>query len=511
MIDVFSNYNDVDEKEEKSVVINIPGVEKARGFIIPERAAQSQPKKVKVSVRHYEGTCAIEQVTISDWPIRYEFYNKFVHDAKKYWGMKGSKCPHQQFFSYMPQYEQMSDDQRESYLYWRHQVQNGSYPFVEHSFIMVYVYELINLHDVIDHDYAVEQLALLWREYRSIYPFLDKYIGQWLCDYILIHRVNSPYDIVKDFIVDAMSQLSTPEVLFPEFGKVIPTKFFENFAKQILKKSKFYTKETESLFNEHVIGSVEYAFNNYDICSDYKKTFPTKIAKDTYMGAIVTHSSKFQLVIVYRPLIKSKYFIKMMTMAVKYAENQMRAILGINSRYTITDLPDALRRKIDEYFATKFASQKEALSASIKSSFEKYLESKEDYLRYYEPENKSTADIKNAEAIEESAWQTAIDLGEVVEEEKEEQETIKEEQVYTFDNEYQEFWSKLPDDYREVLSCALGGNLRQECLRRKIMLAEFERVVNEVSFDAIGDSVIENGEFIEDYLEDLISSKPGGE
>ena len=55
----------------------------------------------------------IKKVTVKSWDAKYSFYGRFRSDALKYAGINGSPCGKVPFFSYTPQYSQLTDDQIE--------------------------------------------------------------------------------------------------------------------------------------------------------------------------------------------------------------------------------------------------------------------------------------------------------------------------------------------------------------------------------------------------------------
>lgn len=118
--------------------------------------------------------------------------------------------PARKIFAYTPQYDQLSQSQLDFYLYFRQLVRSGEYPTVDSSYIFLLLYEIINLPELIPAEKGAEMIARLWKAYRDTYPYLDKYIGEWLCDYCLI-RHTAPPAFVFDFCGEAIQKLSFPE------------------------------------------------------------------------------------------------------------------------------------------------------------------------------------------------------------------------------------------------------------------------------------------------------------
>ena len=81
----------------------------------------------------------IKKVTVKSWDAKYSFYGRFRSDALKYAGINGSPCGKVPFFSYTPQYSQLTDDQLACYFYWRDCVKNGEYPDTDYAYILLYI------------------------------------------------------------------------------------------------------------------------------------------------------------------------------------------------------------------------------------------------------------------------------------------------------------------------------------------------------------------------------------
>lgn len=109
----------------------------------------------------------IKKVTVKSWDAKYSFYGRFRSDALKYAGINGSPCGKVPFFSYTPQYSQLTDDQLACYFYWRDCVKNGEYPDTDYAYILLYIYEIINLPDVIPAKEGADRLYRVWCAYRG--------------------------------------------------------------------------------------------------------------------------------------------------------------------------------------------------------------------------------------------------------------------------------------------------------------------------------------------------------
>ena len=139
-------------------------------------------------------------------------------------------------------------------------------------------------------------------------------------------------------------------------------------------------------------------------------------------------------------------------------------------------------------------------------------------MKLYEPRSVGKADIARAMQIENDAWQTAIDLdGEnIVFEEVSSAEisaaTEKTVETAHGDDEFSSFAASLDAGLFALLKAAASGRFASACAEKKIAPAEAERLINEISYDIVGDAVIDGGEVISDYADDIANAikKNGG-
>ena len=89
----------------------------------------------------------IEEIAVRPWPTRYTFYERFRRDAVSLFSLKGEPCEKVPFFSYTPQYAQLSREQRAFYLWWRFRVREGQFPDVDYAYLLLFLYEIVNLPD----------------------------------------------------------------------------------------------------------------------------------------------------------------------------------------------------------------------------------------------------------------------------------------------------------------------------------------------------------------------------
>ena len=486
--------------------------------IPPRTVPEKKPSRV---LREYEGSGLVSSVKILSWPTTFEFYTKFCRDAARYFSLTHEPCEYVYFFSYMPQYEQMTVSQMSYYLYWRDEARKGSYLKTDINYLFLYIYEIINLPDKVPPAQGAKILSRLWGVYRDDFRYLDKYLGEWLCDYCLIHRVSPDWEALKDFSGEIAGKVSLPEFYLKD-GEV-SWQLIEAVSSYDYKKSKYYEMHAKE-YDLHIPRALERAVNrvimknpeDFGICE-------MTTTRDSYAGAIVSHSSKFKMEITRYALrktsAKGEHDLKhIFANLIKLSENQLRSIFGIKSRFSPI-IPDArLKQEILDYF-------NEYLPAKVTKKTKK--EAEEDaYMALYEPKQTGMADISRALDIEKQAWETA-DLLSVDEEDCEPisvyaeltaedviapipAEPIREIAVtetllpMADDDEYGFIAEALSDEQRGALRAALNGVFASYCRDIGVMAENMRGEINEIAMEYIGDMILE-GDFsvIEDYKSEI--------
>ena len=493
------------------------------GEKMPPRAPER--KKPAQVLREYDGNGLISHVKILSWPTAFEFYTKFCRDAARYFSLTHEPCEYVYFFSYMPQYEQMTGSQMSYYLYWRGEARKENYLKTDINYLFLYIYEIINLTDKIPAHEGARVLSRLWKTYRGDFRYLDKYLGEWLCDYCLIHGVSPDWDALESFKDEIAGKVSLPEFYLKD-GKM-NWALIEAISSYDYKKSKYYEAHAEK-YDLHIPRALERAVNrvimtnpdDFGICS-------VTTSRDSYAGAIVSHRSKFKMEITRLALRKSsggeQDMKHIFANLIKLAENQIRSAVGIKSRFSPI-VPDVrLKKEILDYF-------EEALPAKLARKGKKDAE-EEAYMALYEPAQKGTADISRALDIERQAWETA-DLLSVGDEEteivpvyavpaseaffdtipSEPEREVGPAEVVSFDPNGSEFSfvsEVLNDIQLSALRAALNGSFSDYCREIGRMEENMRGEINEIAMEYVGDMILESDfSIVEDYLDDIRAAIP---
>ena len=455
----------------------------------------------------------IRRVRVFEKRGQYNYYEQFFDHANKIGRLKGSKCDSVPFFSYVPQFSQLTKPQLDWYLWWRECVWQGTYMPTDFSYILLYIYEIINTGGHKNPAWGQRQLLELWHQYRRSYPRLDRLLGEWVCDFCLIHQLPSPgYGFVhrlngalascslKEFYVGGIRDSDSDCI-----GTVMLT-FCSNYS---YKDSKFYKSDTKELYDKHMSGALDSVFeclrlNGED--SRFFKTEHSKVARDAFSGALCSYAIRKKLEIEYVSLLRSYELRFLVTDAIKYSENKVRAVIGVKSRLTVHNLAPSVRECIDKYFA-------EALPPVKKT---------EDVVAEYEhlyDAPRTQLSPEHAALIEQTSWETTERLTAAFEDE--DLLTVQAPEVISIPVAEPVF---VPDtagdmggslaealcEYMEFLrladACDFEGQRKYAAAHGQIIDLIIDKI-NEISVENFGDVILEEGDggyvIIEDYRKEI--------
>ncbi|MBQ9131252.1 MAG: TerB N-terminal domain-containing protein [Clostridia bacterium] len=391
--------------------IPLPPRREPERHFIPPHTAEEERRAPQPDEEYAPQHALLHQVRIYRWKSNYHYYEDFLRDAARLYPIRGEECQRVPFFSYVPQYSQMSRSQLEWYLWWRESLRQGRYPETDYSYVLLYAYEQINLCGKIPPAVAQQALCGLWAHYRRTYRQLDSYLPEWICDLSLIHRLPPPAWSDPDLAKAAMEHCRLRE-FFVTCAKE------EGYAHALLAfcsnydhhKSKFYTKEHAPLFDRAVLQTLQRVT---DQTGEEGRLFSkaglddSRMLRDAYTGALCAYRCKRKLEVSYCSFSRSHELRYLVTDLVKYTENRVREALGIRSRLTVYALPEKIRAMADRALA-------EILPAA-RTVADKKREAAAVYEKLYDQPHRPLS-LTAAAEIERCSWQTTQRLVEAFEE-----------------------------------------------------------------------------------------------
>lgn len=375
--------------------------------IPPREAAEEKRRAAPIETYHPENSL-IHTVRIYRWPSAYNYYARFMDDARRYLHTDAPPCPREPFFSYVPQYAQLTENRLRWYLFWRSQVRQGLYPDCDYTYLLLYLYEIINLSGTdIPPEEGLNALCALWRGYRSTYTRLDRFLGEWICDFCLIHHLPPPTEALGDEIEALVTGSALKEFWLDHPGRAGSAyvdaliRFASNYDYH---KSKFAAGENLVLYDRHIPGALAYvvaavADNRAHLLSGGGLQ-DSLLSRDAFGGALCAHENKYRIEVDYCSFTRSHELRFLVSDIIKYTENRLRAHLGIKSRLGLYALPNDVRALIDAYLG-KVLPRRQAMTPAKKAE----AAEEKRYAPLYEPLSTSLSTDRAAE-IERASWQT---------------------------------------------------------------------------------------------------------
>ena len=448
----------------------------------------------------------IHRVTLKKWKCAYHFYDEFLSDALRYQAITGEDAPYVSFFSYVPQYNQLSREQLACYLSFREACRRGEFPKTDYSYLLLYVFELINLGTHADVHTSQRMLVELWKHYHDAFPAIEGKLSRWICDFSLIHRLPPP--------LNATSEMVRNETVLKEFYITMPSDDMRACVRSLLRycssydyrTSKFATEQNRELYDRHVLGALSSAFEEVQGDKGFLEGFcgeDCRMIRNAYEGALCCEKEKYRIEIEYCSFSRTNELRFLVGDMVKYAENKLRAYLGVKSKLSVYSVSREVQEAMDRYFAKSLPPH--APTARKK-------EQPQPYDALYELPKKEFS-LSDAHKIERDSWETTNHLVSAFDENDEtfeEQETVEE--MLPASSELEEA-SSLADALGTLLPFVRAVEQENDLLAaaqaKKLgkMQEGIADEVNEIAVEIIGDVLLEHDGvryvLIEDYKDML--------
>ena len=469
-------------------------------IIAPSSSAKASEEPT-IFAEYIDFSPLLSKVKIINWKSTYNYYEFFCRQAAAIHKKQGNECPEAPFtpfFSYVAQYSQLNRRQLAWYLWWRECVRNQIYLKTDISYINLLIFEIINLGNAIDTRKSLDILIGLWTNYKNEFPQLNSTLGEWICDYSLIHHIPLRFSedrLGKDFLLSS----SFPEAFYDL--DLHDTKQFSRFLLAACnsynyRKSKFYKDENKALYDLYIPQAVCHLLEQIDIPELLSQQPKKVVSRMAYTGALCSYKTRKHIEIEYIPLCDSHEIKNHIGDIVKYTENKLRAYLGIRSKLGVRNIDSRAAEKIDLFFARLLPTEN-----GIKTP---------EYEKLYESVDTKFS-LSSALNIEEQSWEITEKLIEAFEEEQPVQQEVveitllKEEKPDEETSEREQFMERI-SRHLEFFSLVLEDKTKEQCewARRNNLLPEaIVDEINESAVEIFGDILIEDADFgyriIEDY------------
>lgn len=350
----------------------------------------------------------ISRVTVTRTTGRGSYYRQYLYDAQRLLALNPPSAPYVPFYSFAPQYSQLTPAQLAFYLGWRTSVRRGTFSAQgSESYLYLYAYELLNLGGVlIDAQEALHSLCDLWCAYAAQFPSVHPYFTDWVADFALVHGLSCPSDRLKP----VLHRVFSCGTRFPEFYLGMlggePTSDHAPLLIALLSHYDWHTSmyakgihaaELEKHLPQSMIGIFQDLYRSGNL--QWKPGSTECMNRAAFCGAVWGHDTRYNLQILYEPIRNMGEWMEPITAAVKYSENCLRARLGIRSRLSVRGLTESHRRILDAYYRVVLPKTVAPEAVPAKPAYEAL---------YDAPEGK--LDATQAASIERLSWENTKKL-----------------------------------------------------------------------------------------------------
>lgn len=454
----------------------------------------------------------LHEVRVYPWRSRYDYYEAFRTHARSLYQKEGEKADAVPFFSYMPQYTQMNKAQLAYYLFWRSEFRKGNYLAADYAYLLLFAYELINVSDVVPPCEVQDAMCRLWINYRAAHPRLDTLLCEWVCDHALLYRLPAPVLPPKELrSMIGGARLKEYYVPMSETDDALTGAVLHFCNNYDYTKSKFFNEETAGDYHRVLRGALGVAIaylRERDGNALTGGNGVSTVTRDAFVGAICSYHLKRRIEVDYTSFSHTHELRYIVSDVLKYAENALRASLGVKSRLSVFAVEVPLRERLDAYLA-------HAVPQKVRQSAKK--EQVPEYEKRYEIPVREVS-VARAAKIEADSWQTTKRLVEAFEQENcpdgvtFEQETKKEIPIApAVEQTDATLATTLGELCLLVQLCdARDAKKQRDFARAKgRMLDALVDEINTVAVDTLGDIILEEGDdgfaVIEDYREELVA------
>lgn len=446
-----------------------------------------------------------------------------------------------------PIYGALSNPQLRTYFTWRTDVRRGVYHETDRAYITLYCYELMNKIGVISAADAFGRLLAVWEGCRGFAGWLDDIMPRWLKDYYAYNDLSGQYpDICSCFPVKTQGFSESVSGLYGRdyAGKL---RYLMENSSYKLGESVFFSDSTKPLL-DGAAGAALAALDAYFLARDISlfKLICGRMKRDytwtPFAGAYVNldRMDGFRQV---RISPVERYCVKRGEAALELFEpSPYRGFIG----YVLKSVESVLRRRTGfqhkitpniKMVINDFRNRDKLIEAVSAPEFERVItdavniwcdkngihpakkvkkNSAEDELRTAPV--KVDIDIGKLSAIRAESEETAKKL--IVDEYISSEETVSEIAGRVSDEVFSEKvaeYSETPESaggwdglanmlslrHIRVISELLKGGAERYCRENNILPETVYEEINTLALECVGDVVIESGEIVQDYEEEL--------
>ncbi|MBR2474375.1 MAG: TerB N-terminal domain-containing protein [Clostridia bacterium] len=357
-------------------------------------------------VREYDRKSPlIKRVTVSESSGVRQMTERFLTDGKRLFNAEGEFTGNVGYQAVYPQYATMTSEQLSCYIGFRSEIRKGRYPTVDRAYVYLYLYELINLTDMLTPSERAQGVAGLICGYSECDDKLFSDMCSWLADICLIYGLDVPECIYGEAHPRVLKLARIKELFLKRArdGQQSDTyRLMLSAGRYDYRTSKFYP-EFKEFYDKYIDDAVCYALSvigKTDSRFRYDENNVCMITRESFFGAYRTSSVRYTVTVELVCVTHSDEEKRIVSELTKYAENCLRSMLSVKQRLTVGYIN--LEKKA---IIKKYLSERVTALPDIKRSVARKAEAENipEYEKLYEPRNEELS-FEGAAKIEERSW-----------------------------------------------------------------------------------------------------------
>ena len=301
-----------------------------------------------------KGNPLIVSVMVERRTATYSFYARFRAEGLRRLPFSSDNAEYTPFFSYIPQYSQLNEAQARYYYYFRSMAKKREKVRTDFAYLLLLIYEVLNLPDAVSpKEEGLPMLTFLWRSYRAEFPKIDKYLAEWVTDYCLLHRLSCPIKDLAPILPYVLSSATFKEFYLGNATELSPIgvdAVLSLASSYHWRHSRYATGENLAFYEKHIYNALLPVLRRLLPSEAATEDNVKERVNEAFSGSLCSHNIRATLHVIYRPFSHTPRLQKILTQAVKHADNRIRALLSIKNRCSVTELPTEYRQLIDTYF-----------------------------------------------------------------------------------------------------------------------------------------------------------------
>lgn len=358
----------------------------------------------KVLKRYEHKNPLIRTVTVTSDASTRELSERFLKNGRALFEKEAEFKGNVSYGSVYPQYATMTAEQLMCYIGFRTELRNGRYPNVDRAYIYLYLYELINLTELITPTECADSIARLICGYPECDEKLFADMCNWLADVCLINELDLPDCIYGDVHPRILKLARMKEIFIKQVKEGEQSNVYRlmlSTGRYDYRTSKFYA-EYKEYYDKYIDDAVCYALSEIqktDHRFRYSESVCT-IVRESFFGAYRTSGAKRSISAELVCITHSDEEKRIVSELIRYAENCLRGMLSIKQRLTVSYINLEKKAFIKKYLAENVRGLPSVKHTEIKRETEREIP---EYEKLYEPKREEMS-LEGAERIEALSW-----------------------------------------------------------------------------------------------------------